>query len=336
MEITSDTKIVLVRSPRKLIDKSQIGYGWKTIDFSKYNNANELLDSGFNNYAVGRKKKQIKRYFNLKNNDLVIVPVSGAIAIAKVLGEKTYEADDTVKYGENRIKVKYLSDNYRNIFIPRKTLTTALQNRLKIRTSIASLDDFLDEIEKHINSLNNGEIYTWEKEVELKESYAEKEFKKELLERLKKGKNISISSGGYGLEVLVKELIKIEGYGVKIPAKNKSNGIADVDIIASKHNNLTSDIERLFIQVKHHDGLTSSKGLKQLEAYRVSDEDYFFHRKILITSAILDDSVRDEALEKGIVTIEGEELVDWIYDNIDQLKLKTKMALGITTIPSLV
>ncbi len=332
MEITSDTKIVLVRSPRKLIDKSQIGYGWKEVDFSRYNNVNELLDSGFKNYAVGRKKKQIKRYFNLKNNDLVVVPVSGAIAIAKVVGEKTYEVDDTVKYGENRIKVEYLSDK----FIPRKTLTTALQNRLKIRTSIASLDDFSDEIEKHINSLAAGEIYTLEKEVEAKEAQAEKVFKEELLERLKKGKNISISSGGYGLEVLVKELLKIEGYSVKIPAKNTNIGIADVDIIASKHNHVTSDIEELFIQVKHHDGLTSSKGLKQLEAYRVNDEDYYFHRKILITSARLDDSVRDEALEKGIVTMEGEALVDWIYDNIEQLDSTTKVALGITIGPSLI
>ncbi len=334
----SEPKIILVRSPRELINQNQIAYGWENIDFSSYKTANDLIEKGFKEqgYNLGRKTKQIKRYYNLEENDIVIVPVSGAIAIAIVEGTKSYLKNPSEKYSNNRIKVKYLLDSEKNIFIPRKTLTTALQSRLKIRMSIASLNEFKDEINKHIASLDKGEIHTWAKEVEEKESKAIDLFKNELLKRLKDGKNIGISSGGYGLEKLVKKLLEINGYQARISAKNASSGIEDIDVVATKTNELTSDIEGLFIQVKHHKGRTNDWGIKQLIAYNISEEDYAFHRKILITTADVNDTDKKFAQDNEIIIIEGNSLIDWIYDNIEKLDMATKVSLGITSRLSLI
>ena len=333
----NEPQIILVRSPRELINQNQIGYGWENIDFSSYSTDKELIEKGFNQqgYNLGRKTKQVKRYFNLKENDIVITPVSGAIAIAIVEGRKTYIKNPPEKYSNNRINVKYLSSSDKNIFIPRKSLTTALQSRLKIRMSIANLNEFRDEINKHIEALDKGEIHTWAKEVEQKEEESANLFKSELLERLKNGKKIGLSSGGYGLEKLVQELLNIQGYQAKISAKNANSGIDDVDVIATKINELTSDIECLFVQVKHHNGNTSNWGIKQLIEYDTNKHDYTFYRKILITTGKLSDEDKKLAQDNEIIVREGDSLVEWIYDNIKNLSSNTKDSLGITTRPSL-
>ena len=334
----SEPQIILVRSSRELISQNQIGYGWENIDFSSYSTDSELIEKGFKNQGndLGRKTKQVRRYFNLKENDIVIIPVSGAIAIAIVEGTKTYAKNPPEKYSNNRIEVKYLSNSDKNIFIPRKSLTTALQSRLKIRITIANLSEFRDEINKHIEALDKGEIHTWAKEVEQKESEATDLFKNELLKRLKNGKKIGLSSGGYGLEKLVKELLDIQGYQAKISAKNASSGIDDVDVIATKTNELTSDAEGLFIQIKHHNGNTSNWGIKQLIAYEISSYDYVFYRKILITTGEVSDEDKQLAQDNEIIIIEGNVLVDWIYDKNKKLNVDTKVLLGVTSRPSLI
>ena len=334
----NEPEIVLVRSARELINQNQIGYGWENINFSIYSSDEDLIEYGFKKqgYNLGRKTKQIKRYFNLKKDDIVIVPVYGAIAIGIVEGLKTYHKTPVEGYSNNRIDVKYLSSNDGNMFIPRKSLTTALQSRLKIRMTIAILNEFKDEIEKHIISLNKGELHTWAKEVEKKESEAVDLFKKELLIRLQNGKKIGLSSGGYGLEKLVKELLEIQGYQARISAKNASSGIDDIDVIATKTNELTSDVEGLFLQVKHHNGNTNNWGIEQLKAYDISNDDYAFYRKILITTGELSDIDKKLAHDNNIIVIEGRILVDWIYDNIEKLDISIKISLGITNRPSLI
>lgn len=328
---------VLVRSPRKLIQRHEIGYGWRDINFSSYLSFSELFKKEFidTGKAYGRRKKQIERYFNLKEGDVVVIPTSGTIAFAKVEGTKVYNKDSSISYSENRIKVSYLKDKSDNSFIPRQALTTQLQSRLKIRMAIADLSDFSDEIDKHISSLDEGNIYTWKSEIEEKENYDEIVFKEKLLKRLKKGNKISLSAGGYGLEKLVSELLDINGYVSRIQPKNQSSGIDDIDIIAKKHNFLTDDIECLYIQVKHHTGTTGLTGLKQLTEYK-NDDEYSLIRKVLISTGIFDNPLKEIAEKENIYLIEGDELVNLIYNNITQLSLNTKISLGITTTPQLI
>lgn len=330
-------KYILVRSPRPLIERGEIGYGWGKINFSEHSSFEQLFQKGFldKGTPVGRKKNQIKKYFNLKSNDIVVIPTSGAIALAKVEGSKSYNNNSGIKYSENRIKVHFLEDKHGNSFIPRKALTTKFQSRLKIRMAISDLSDFADEIEKHISSLDNGTIHTWNKELEKNEQQAEYQFKKNLLERLKSGKNISLAAGGYGLEKLVSELLQINGYEASIQAKNQSSGIDDIDIVAKKHNFLTDDTECFYIQVKHHSGTTGFTGLNQLTEYNNSEE-YSLTRKILISTGQFSEKLKEHAENENIYLIDGSELVNLIYNIVEELSQSTKKALGITTRPQLI
>lgn len=259
-----------------------------------------------------------------------MVPVSGAIAIAEVEGEKSFSMD-SVKYGNNRIKVSYQCDNSGNIFIPRKQLTTRLQSRLRIRMSIADLNDFSEEILKHVKALKKGKMYTLKNEFQEKEDKNKKIFTTELRERIQKGEGISLKAGGHGLEELVKELLELQGYKADIKATNQSSGIADIDIKATRENYVTGEVEILLVQVKHHKAITNEKGLKQLVAH---DDEQTYTRKVLITSAELSQKVEEQANTADIITIDGERLVNWIYDSIEQLSPSTRLALGISSIPT--
>jgi len=181
--------------------------------------------------------------------------------------------------------------------------------------------------------LEKGEIYTWKTAIEEKEEKAEKEFKQGLLEKIRKGK-VGLSAGGYGLEKLVRELLITQGYEAKIQAKNQSSGIDDIDIIAKRVNLLTNDVEALYIQVKHHKGNTSIHGIKQLEAFDVSD-DIAFYRKILITTGDISEKIRKNAEKYEIIILDGKQFVNWLYGSIEDIRTSTKTALGISSIPSL-
>ena len=326
-------KIILVRSPRALIKDSLIGYGWK-VDFTAYESAKDLIKNGFAEVNYGKRKKQISTYFNLKEGDIVVVPVSKAIAIGKVVGTKSFEPNSGIPMSQNRITVRFYSDANGNAFIPRSLLSTKFQTRLKIKMSVANLSEFFDEISAHIEALKQGQIRTLENAYSEKLEQEEIDFKSKLLRRIRTGKDIAIEAGGYGLEKLVLELLTIHGYSAKIQAKNQSSGIDDVDIIAEKSNDFTGKNEFLFVQVKHHKGKTDIKGIKQLAEHKVEgDVDY---KKLLITSASLDENTKLYAEENSVLTMEGEALVELITNNIDKLSEDTKIRLGITVRPYLV
>ena len=327
----------LVRSPRSLVEREEVGYGWAAVNFSEYASAEALLQAGFaeKGIGVGRKKNQIKRFYNLQAGEIVVVPVAGAIAFARVEGTKVYNGTAGIRHAENRVRVSYFKDSSGNAFVPRQVLSTEFQSRLKIRMAIADLSDFADEIDKHLASLEQGAIYTWKSELEAREEQDELIFKEKLLSRLKSGNKISLAAGGYGLEKLVCELLEINGYVSRIQAKNQSSGEDDIDIIASKHNFLTGDVECLYVQVKHHRGTTGLTGLKQLTAYQ-PEEDCALVRKVLISTACFGEALKAQAERAQVVLIEGPELVDLLYNHIEQLSDATRASLGITTTPQLI
>lgn len=327
----------LVRSPRALIEKHQIGYGWASVNFSAYETLEDLFGNGFAGKDTRRLRNQIKRYFNLKSGDVVIVPLAKVVAFAVVEGTKSHSIDPNIKYGENRISVNYLTDKDGNVaYFPRRDLQTKLETRLKIRTSIASLDGFSGELETIVSDLKLHKIYTASKEIAEKREQEIYDFKRSLLQRLKSGEKIWIDANGRGLEELVQEIFQAHDYDTHIPGKNKVKGVADVDVIATKANNLTGDLEATLIQVKHHRGATDIHGIKQLADYEYEIDTYDYYRKVLVTTALVEKEEREEAATQNIKVIDGEALVDWIYDNINGLSENTQKKLGVILEPSLI
>lgn len=156
-------------------------------------------------------------------------------------------------------------------------------------------------------------------------------FKNTLLENIKNG-NTNLQSGGIGLEILVKELFECEGYKATICAKNKFAGCADADVEATKVDRFLD--YKIFIQVKHHSGFTNDYGLDQLNIIKNSDK-YVDYKYVFITSADIPDNVRKKAEDLDIDCMDGKELVEWIYENINKLSDEVKNKLGISSVPQI-
>lgn len=311
----------MVRSPKSLINENKIGYGWKHINFSAHNEdkgvIKEIIEK---NGTIGRMKNQVKSFFNLKENDIVIVPVGKSIVIGVVDGQKKYDPEFKGGYGANQININFFKKDGKIVKVPRVTLKQNLESRLRLRTTIGDLTKFGHEIEYLIDNITNLGIFKVEDSfLQEKENYEQK-FKIELLKALQTG-HTRLKAGGRGLEELIKELLKIQGYSqVDILDKKNGEGIADIDIQATSESN--PFLKAVLIQVKHHNGLTSSHAVKQLIAYEQEIGIDFY--KWVITTGNISENTKLLA-EKNLINImEGHELVDWIYAN-----------LGILNVPQL-
>jgi restriction system protein len=330
-------KYILVRSPVSLLKDGLAGYGWSTVNFSACNSIEELM-ANFKqqDLAVGRRKKAIKRFYNIKQDDVVIVPMDSACAIGIATNKKLYAPE--VKKGANQIQVEYLKDSEGQLVkIPRKEISEALSTRLKVRAAVVNISEFKDEIELLINQIADKGYVSYSNRIDEQEAEAISTCKKQLLVNIRSGKT-NLESGGYGLEKLVLELLKLEGYSGKIAAKNAREGIADVDIDA--YSNGLFKAAKLQIQVKHHKGSTSKHGLKQLIAVEntVSEDagdDETDAEKWLITTGELSAEVREYAKDNRIKVMDGSELVGWIYSKQSELSSVTRQKLGISGIPVL-
>lgn len=323
------SKIILVRSPEQLIKQNLVGYGWKSINFSSFDNFSSLLEFVKNEkIKIGRQRKQMERFFQLISGDIVVVPTYRAIVIGTIVGEKSHA--DGIDFGHNRISIKYFSDEYGNaIKIPRDKLTQGLQSRLKIRMTVASLAEFSNEVMPYISMLKKNKKFDLGSVFKQKEDSACEVFKKSLLANLINGDTF-LKSGGYGFEKLIKEMMEIEGYTAKIDAKNKTSDISDVDITAIRNDPLSSN--RVLIQAKHHKGVTSAWGIKQLIA--VEDDEH--HDKWLITTGEVAAETKKFAEDNVINVMNGKQFIDWVYSRVEQLSPLTKESLGISIMPQII
>lgn len=319
--------IILVRSPECLTEDDWIGYGWQRVNFSVFKSATEVIDELLREYgSIGRKRNQITRFFNIKKGDIIVVPVSKHIVIGHASDVKKYEKG--ISYGENRVKVSFLRDSTGKIIkIPRNQLSQGLSSRLKIRMAVGPLTEFGDEILSLLQQIEKDGGVSFNSRFLESEELATHTFKEQLLNNIQQGRT-NLESGGYGLEKLVLELLKIEGYQGKILAKNQSSDISDADIEASRSDTFTST--RLTIQVKHHDGHTSIHGVEQLSGL---DDDE--SQKWLITTGVLSEQTISEAQDRGIYVMDGRGFIDWLYEHIPSLSPVTKSKLYISDVPSI-
>lgn len=118
--------------------------------------------------------------------------------------------------------------------------------------------------------------------------------------------------------------------------KSTFSGIADVDIEAEKIDQFFGE-QKLFVQVKHHQGESSDWGLEQLKAAKnILDKDNKDFQLVFITTAGISDDVIEKAYENNIVCIDGQKLVDWVYDNLTSISEPTKEALHIIFVPQII
>lgn len=318
--------------------KNVVAVGWSDYSFKDYSDIEKLFPKidylpKVAPTTAGKWKNQIRRFKHLKKGDRIVVPYYNSICLAEAEEEEYYSKEDFEYDQSNQRAVKYLNKNNKLIVIPRNSLSERLQRRLRVRgTTITNLWEFRNELELVFElAIGNKAVYEWYSTISEKENNAVNTFKKTLLKNIQLGKT-NLQTGGIGLEKLISELLKIEGYSTQIPSKRVFPSFADADIIAQKTDRI-SEID-LLVQVKHHSGVTGVWGAEQL--LKITEElpdEYSNCRLVMITSAKPSEDLQNKCENKDIVLIGGKELVDWIYDSLADLKTETKILLGISEIP---
>ncbi|GGB82244.1 hypothetical protein GCM10011352_05070 [Marinobacterium zhoushanense] len=323
-----NSKIYLVRSPAKLIAEQMAGYGWPQVNFSEAADTDGLL-SLFAEKGIdpGRHRNQIKRYFSISSGDIVVVPLQRAVAFGVATGKRSYGKG--VGYGENRIGVEYLRHEDGSVVrVPRTDLPEALSTRLRIRMSVVSLGEFKDDIIRIVDQIKSSGGANFDSHVQQLEAEALANLRERLLNNIRGGKT-NLESGGIGLEKLVAELLRTEGYATKILAKTAFEGKADADVEAFREDLFTS--KKLLIQVKHHNGNTGYHALRQLQ--QMDNEDDV--QRWLITTGDVQPELVEEAESQGIGVMDGERFAEWVVERAGQLSPATLNRLGLSTVPSL-
>lgn len=318
-------------------NNSVVAVGWSKVDFSQSNIRTDIDaitslvkisyydNSSVAPQVVGRHLSQIKRFNSIAEGDYLVIPFRNSIRLAIAEKEILFDKNAYNNDLSNQRKVSYKLSGGTYKTIPRNALSEALQTRLRAPGSIVSnLIEFKDEIEK----LFSHENYSWTANIEEEENKLKAELKSKILVKIRNG-NTNLKSGGIGLENLVKELFVCEGYVAKILSK-KTFEFGDADVLAVKIDKFQET--KLLVQVKHHTGHTDDWGLLQLNEIK-SSENYKDYKFVLITSAEISSEVRKIAEELDIVAVDGNELADWLIENLNKLSIGTKTILGLSAIP---
>jgi len=322
-----DQKVILVRSPAKLLHRHQVGHGWPQVNFSNATDVADLMNAfAEQEIDLGRRRNQVKRFFSIKEGDIVVVPLYKAVAIGFATGARSYETG--IKNAENRLEVKFLCHEHDGTIVraPRDDLSGALSSRLKVRIAVASLNEFKQEIHEKIDQIKTTGGTNFSSQIKAQEEAAAARLQDQLLKNIRDG-NTRLESGGRGLEKLITELLCIEGYDAKVLHTRSFEGAADADIEAIRSDHLSSS--RLLIQVKHHAGNTGLHGLRQLQQLE-TDEDV---QKWLITTGGLSQKLIDEAESYDINVMDGEGFSEWLVKCANQLSEDTLRRLGIEVDP---
>ena len=316
-----------------------VAVGWSEVDFTQYKNkpnelreaVNEMYYAGKNMHppTVGKKLNEVQRFQKIKVGDFLIIPYYNSIRLAIAKEQTKY---DNNAYGldlANQIKVDYLMTSNDFKTIPRNSLSEGLQRRLRVRGStVSDLYEFKDEIEKIFEKDN----YSWTSDYEEKENLLTEKVKKILFTNIQNGTS-NLTTGGIGLEHLVKELFECEGYTANVLGKSHFDDYGDADVYAVKSDKFQET--KILIQVKHHSGYTDNWGLEQLKKIQ-TDSTYADYKFVLITSALIGGKIKECATSFDVNTMDGKELIDWIFEHLDDLTIETKTRLGLSLVPQII
>jgi predicted Mrr-cat superfamily restriction endonuclease len=319
-------------------DNQVVAVGWSDVDFTLFNKeqTEDLVEVVEEKYysssdilpqVVGRQLNQVRRFQNINGGDLIMIPYYNSIRLAIAEDEIIYDEEAYDSDLSNQRKVKYLFSAGTFKTIPRDALSEALQRRLRVRGStVSDLYEFKDEIE----TLFSKDSYSWTSQFEEKENELKNNLREKLIQNIRTGKT-GLKTGGLGLEFLIRELFEIEGYKSEVLAKTTFL-LGDADVYAVKSDKFQET--KILIQVKHHSGYTNEWGISQLNEIKKSEE-YNDHKFVLVTSANISAEVKKVAEDLDIITIDGNELSEWIIENLNKLSIETKIKLNISSIPQL-
>lgn len=333
----SEPNYYLVRTSPELVERGIVGVGWSEFRFDQIDDADAAIQEIIDRWgSVRRWANQIRRFYVIREKDIVVAPVPYAVAIGMATGGILFDEASVVADRANQRHVNFPRDaEGRVITVPRTSFSEAFQRRLRVQgMTVNDLEEFADEIEAARASLSSGADYTWQNQVVAQMSKQQDAFKQNLLMNIRSGRT-NLQAGGVGLEHLVRELLEADGYKARVLSKRQFGSYADADVQASRSDPCAS--VKLLVQVKHHQGFSNEHGIRQLEEIRKAHAgEYDDHQIVFVTSASVSDELRKAAESANVTVLGGLELAEWISEQIDRLSAPTKLALGVYEVPAVI
>ena len=331
--------VVAVGWSKVPFDPQDIELTIKKINIEYYQNSNQSVS--------GRKRNEVKKFLEIREKDLIIVPCYKGFYIGKSTGEFVHDSSLRDIDLSNQLKVDFLKDNDGNpLYFTRAGKITALQTKLGVRGfTILKIDE--PEIQESIQKLAEQGIDCSETSyIAKKENDSFIEFKRQLRNVLQDYKKTSLESKGIGFEKLIAELFSSDGYKTNILSKKIGDDKADADILAVKECGFSSKFNQAYyIQAKHHSGKTDLWGLEQIKSFKAQqselgsitfktseeNEDNIVVfgdniKYVLITSAEFSSDYSEENEE--IIFIDGNELAEMLFEKIDDMNDEIRYQLG--------
>ena len=320
-------------------ERNVVAVGWSQVNFSQFDNGlfNQILVAYPGLYTnatpqfLGRVTAQIERFKGMNIGDRIVVPYWDSIRLATVTtGGELYDLNqvETTDLANQRCVEYLLGEDGSLATMPRRELSEGLARRLKTPgTAVGDLGDFHEEIDELFQGNN------WSTRFHQRNKELAFDFKINIIENICSG-NTNLQTGGYGLEDVVFELLKIEGYQVEKFPRSYFEGNGDADLAASKFNRLTGESVKLLLQVKLHSGETNPWGVTQLREAAQRDE-FANYRLVLVTTAAASQDLTEQCSEYDISLIDGERFANWLYELIGQISVSTRCKLGICDVPTL-
>lgn len=316
-----------------------VAVGWSEVDFTKFDTAQSLRDAiekrfyqadSWTPQTIGRNLNAVERFTQIKKGDYILVPYHSGVVLAQAEGEAFYSPKDIDLDLCNQHRVTYRYENGKPLVIPRDELSEGLQRRIRVRGSkVSELDEFTTDREL----LFSRNAYTYSQALREAEEQAGDALKKELLENIRSGRT-NLKTGGIGFEHLVCEVMQAEGYEAKVLAKTTFASSADADIKAIKRDAFME--KKIFVQVKHHQGISPRSGIDQIRQV-LEKAEYEDYTGYFITSGEIDEDTKNYAadIQPRVETMDGNEFVDLLIRDLSKLKETTQRQLGISKYPSL-
>ena len=334
----------IMQNVEHYVKKSVVAVGWSEINFSIYTDADKLCkdvkDYYYNNSTdmrlPGRKLGEVKRFYSIQKDDVLLIPCYKGFYIATSKGEFIY--DTTSEDLMNQLRVTYVTDlNGAPIIFDRNDKNTALSTKLKVR-GYTVLNIYEKEIINTVDKLiSEKEDLPYLSKIISEENKRLLEFKTSLTTILPDYKKIGLQAGGIGFEKMIKYLFEADGYSVKRLSKQcGGSDVADADILAVKKSKIGDEFSSvLYMQVKHYSG-KSDNGIDQIIAFKekiaaestdknakvITDEGEWSVnvsdiKYVLISTGTFTDYVIDKAEENDITLIDIDRLAEMLYEVMD-------------------
>lgn len=335
-------------------NKGLVAVGWSDFNFSNYiGHSDDLIAEVDRKYyqettspqSAGRSKAEIRRFVGIAPGDIIVTPCYRGFMISRSTGKYEYDGASYDEDLSNQLRVDFLkNEEGKPIIFTRKGKNLGLVSKLKAPGfAVLSIDT-----QPIINEIN--ELVSTKKDlsgaylVQERESQELSRFRDDIRKVLSEYEMSYLSAGGDGFEELLVSLLRTDGYETRKLSKKIGKGKADADILAVKESGLCPEFTSvLYIQAKHHSGLTNMDGLNQLIDFRRDIESESVHeflleegsqtinsrnvRYVLISSGRFSPEVRMAAEESGITLIDGDLLAKMLFDKIDELD-EIRFSLG--------